>query len=217
MIGLDLANLVVDGCIVKAPCGGEAAGRSPVDRGKQGTKRSLLVDGQGIPLGAVVAGANRHDSPLLRPTLERLRRFDDLPDRITVHLDAGHDSRPHPRPADQTRLRSQNCDERNPRPNPGRPPVGRRANELLAQPRVQETPHLHRDTHPRHRRVHRPRQHHHHPTHHPRRMDPLPPERTTQPTTIINWRVLLVPPLGVMARLADGAISAPTSKGRIYD
>lgn len=30
MIGLDLANLVVDGCIVKAPCGGEAAGRSPV-------------------------------------------------------------------------------------------------------------------------------------------------------------------------------------------
>lgn len=92
MIGLDLANLVVDGCIVKAPCGGEAAGRSPVDRGKQGTKRSLLVDGTGIPLGAVVAPANRHDSPLLRPTLEKLRRFDDLPDRITVHLDAGYDS-----------------------------------------------------------------------------------------------------------------------------
>lgn len=35
MIGLDLENLIVDGCIVKAPCGGEAAGRSPVDRGKQ--------------------------------------------------------------------------------------------------------------------------------------------------------------------------------------
>ena len=92
MIGLDLENLVVDGCIVKAPCGGEAAGPSPVDRGKQGTKRSLLVDGGGIPLGVVVAGANRNDSPLLRPTLERLRRFDDLPDRITVHLDAGYDS-----------------------------------------------------------------------------------------------------------------------------
>ena len=93
MIGLDLANLVVDGCIVKAPCGGEAAGRSPVDRGKQGTKRSLLVDGTGIPLGVVVAGANRHDSPLLRPTLERLSRFGfDLPEQITVHLDAGYDS-----------------------------------------------------------------------------------------------------------------------------
>lgn len=93
MIGLDLANLVVDGCIVKAPCGGEAAGRSPVDRGKQGTKRSLLVDGNGIPLGCVVAGANCHDSPLLGPTLDKLSRFGfDLPERITVHLDAGYDS-----------------------------------------------------------------------------------------------------------------------------
>ena len=93
IVGLDLENLSVDGCIVKAPCGGEAAGRSPVDRGKQGTKRSLLVDGAGIPLGCVVAGANRHDSPLLRPTLEKLGRFGlALPDHITVHLDAGYDS-----------------------------------------------------------------------------------------------------------------------------
>lgn len=93
MIGLDLENLAVDGCIVKAPCGGEAAGRSPVDRGKQGTKRSLLVDGNGIPLGVVVAGANQHDSPLLGPTLDKLARFGFcLPEQITVHLDAGYDS-----------------------------------------------------------------------------------------------------------------------------
>lgn len=93
MIGLELGDLAVDGCIVKAPCGGEAAGRSPVDRGKQGTKRSLLVDGKGIPLGCVVAGANCHDSPLLAPTLDKLGRFGfDLPERITVHLDAGYDS-----------------------------------------------------------------------------------------------------------------------------
>lgn len=93
MIGLELGDLCVDGCIVKAPCGGEAAGRSPVDRGKQGTKRSVLVDGKGIPLGCVVAGANCHDSPLLAPTLEKLGRFGfDLPERITVHLDAGYDS-----------------------------------------------------------------------------------------------------------------------------
>src|SRR4051794_25522411 len=32
MIGLDLADLAVDGCLTKAPCGGECAGRSPVDR-----------------------------------------------------------------------------------------------------------------------------------------------------------------------------------------
>lgn len=95
MVGLQLEDLVVDGCLTKAPCGGEAAGRSPVDRGKQGTKRSVLTDGAGIPLGTVVAPANRHDSPLLRPTLETLCRFGfDLPERITVHLDAGYDSRP---------------------------------------------------------------------------------------------------------------------------
>lgn len=97
IVGLDLEDVTVDGCIVKAPCGGEAAGKSPVDRGKQGTKRSLLTDAAGIPLGCVVAPANRHDSPFLRPTLEKLGRFDEglgfgLPEQITVHLDAGYDS-----------------------------------------------------------------------------------------------------------------------------
>jgi len=97
IVGLDLEQVSVDGCIVKAPCGGEAAGKSPVDRGKQGTKRSLLTDGAGIPLGCVVTCANRHDSPVLRPTLEKLGRFETrfgvgLPEQITVHLDAGYDS-----------------------------------------------------------------------------------------------------------------------------
>ena len=43
-VGLDLADVAVDCCITKAPCGGEKAGRSPVDRGKRGTKRSTAVD-----------------------------------------------------------------------------------------------------------------------------------------------------------------------------
>jgi transposase len=47
MIGLDLSDIAVDGCIIKAPCGGEKAGRSPVDRGKQGIKRSGLLSGRG--------------------------------------------------------------------------------------------------------------------------------------------------------------------------
>ena len=53
MIGLDLDNLSVDGSITKSPCGGEVSGRSPVDRGKQGTKRSVACDNQGIPLHLV--------------------------------------------------------------------------------------------------------------------------------------------------------------------
>src|SRR5207253_3106280 len=42
-LGIDWKWLAMDGCITKAPLGGEATGRSPVDRGKSGTKRSVLV------------------------------------------------------------------------------------------------------------------------------------------------------------------------------
>lgn len=89
MIGLALDDVAVDCCITKAPCGGEVAGRSPVDRGKQGLKRSIAVDASGIPLATIAAPANRHDSPLLGPTLDALG-FGDRP--MTVHLDRGYDS-----------------------------------------------------------------------------------------------------------------------------
>jgi hypothetical protein len=92
MIGIDLDDVAVDGCITKAPCGGEKAGRSPVDRGKQGLKRSTLTDAAGVPLHLVSAGANRHDAPLLEPTLAGLDAFDLLPAGITAHLDRGYDS-----------------------------------------------------------------------------------------------------------------------------
>jgi transposase len=91
--GLLLRDLAVDGCIAKAPGGGQCAGRSPVDRGELGMKRSLLVEGYGIPLDRVLAPANRHDSPLLAPTLDKLKELGPLPGDITVHLDAGYDSR----------------------------------------------------------------------------------------------------------------------------
>lgn len=73
MIGLQLHELSVDGCITKAPSG-ERAGRSPVDRGKQGLKRSVATEARGVPIGLVSAGANRHDSPLLVPTLEAAKK-----------------------------------------------------------------------------------------------------------------------------------------------
>lgn len=95
MIGLDLDELAVDGCLTKAPGGGEAAGRSPVDRGKQGLKRSVVTDATGLPLHVVSAGANRHDSPLLGPTLAGLDKLvDGLPDDVTVYLDRGYDGQP---------------------------------------------------------------------------------------------------------------------------
>jgi transposase len=92
LIGLQLGDISVDGCITKAPCGGEIAGPSPVDRAKQGTKRSIAVDGAGIPLAVLAAPASRHDSPLLAPTLDLLRDFALLAGETTVHLDRGYDT-----------------------------------------------------------------------------------------------------------------------------
>ncbi len=51
---------------------GDHIGPTPTDRGKAGTKRSILVDGDGGPLGVVVAGANVNDFKLLRSTIESM-------------------------------------------------------------------------------------------------------------------------------------------------
>jgi transposase len=92
-IGLELSEIAVDCCITKAPCGGQRSGRSPVDRGKGGIKRSVAVDADGIPLGAVAAPANRHDSPLLPETLDAVEEIlGALPQSARIHLDRGYDS-----------------------------------------------------------------------------------------------------------------------------
>jgi transposase len=94
IIGLELDDVSVDGCITKAPCGGEKAGKSPVDRGKRGTKRSTAVDARGIPLGTVTAPANQHDSMLLTETLDAAAdALGGLPERTSVHLNRGYDSK----------------------------------------------------------------------------------------------------------------------------
>jgi len=93
MVGLGLSEISVDGCITKAPSGGDRAGRSPVDRGKQGLKRSVASDACGIPLGIVSDGANRHDSPLLGPILDAAQaQVGAMPETVNVNLDRGYDS-----------------------------------------------------------------------------------------------------------------------------
>jgi hypothetical protein len=88
LIGLELSEVAVDCCITKAPCGGEKAGRNPVDRGKGGLKRSMAVDAKGIPLGTITAPANRHDSPLLLPTLKAVSEvLGAVPEQMSIHLE----------------------------------------------------------------------------------------------------------------------------------
>jgi len=60
-IGLDFEGQSLGGCMTKAPLGGEATGPNPTDRGKKGTKRHLLTEAAGLPIGLIVTGANRHD------------------------------------------------------------------------------------------------------------------------------------------------------------
>ena len=47
-------------------------GKNPTDRGKNGVKRSLVVEAHGGPLGVVIAGANVHDAKLLKRTLQAI-------------------------------------------------------------------------------------------------------------------------------------------------
>jgi putative transposase len=49
--------------------GGKKTGKNPTDRAKQGVKRSLLVEANGIPVGMAVDGANRNDMKMVEETL----------------------------------------------------------------------------------------------------------------------------------------------------
>jgi len=88
---LDVRHSAADGSLHKAPCGGPGSGPNPCDRGKLGWKWLIVVDANGVPIGWVVAGANRQDSVLLSVSIdsvsERLRK------RIRwLHLDRGFDN-----------------------------------------------------------------------------------------------------------------------------
>ena len=88
-----------------------------------GTKRSVLVEGHGLPLAVVVAGANVHDVRLLEKTLDSLVVLRPVPtqeNQQNLSLDAGytgyyeivlrHHYIPHIRPRGEEKLEL----ERNP-------------------------------------------------------------------------------------------------------
>ena len=56
----------------KARSGGKKTGKNLTDRGKKGTKKSLVTDGDGGPLGVVIAGANTVEQKLLKATIEAI-------------------------------------------------------------------------------------------------------------------------------------------------
>ena len=69
-------------------------GKHPTDRGKLGTKRSVLTDGGGIPIGLAVEGAHRNDFKMARATLASIpiARLEPTPDKPQgMCLDQGDD------------------------------------------------------------------------------------------------------------------------------
>jgi putative transposase len=91
---IDWTWLALDGAMGKAPLGGDKTGRNPTDRGKRGVKRSVLTDGRGVPLAAVIDGANRNDHKLMRQTIEAIpvERPQPTPEQPqNLCLDKGYD------------------------------------------------------------------------------------------------------------------------------
>lgn len=94
---LDLHTTVVDSVQVRAFGGGEATGPSPVDRGKPGSKHTLLVDGHGTPLAIRTAGANASDHTQIIPLVLEFPHIGGQPGHPKEHPDSlyadrGYDS-----------------------------------------------------------------------------------------------------------------------------
>jgi transposase len=78
--------------------GGEKTGKNPTDRGKQGTKRHLIVDQEGIPLAILLTAANVNETTMLELTvdaIEPIKRPRGRPRRrpAKLHADKGYESR----------------------------------------------------------------------------------------------------------------------------
>jgi hypothetical protein len=91
--GIEWEWLAMDGALMKAPLGGGKTATNPTDRGTSGVKRSLLTEGYGVPIGLVVAGANRHDMKLVRDMIESIVDTGPIPPAEQPQglcLDAGY-------------------------------------------------------------------------------------------------------------------------------
>ncbi len=94
---LDDDAVVVDGVTVRAFGGGDETGPSPVDRGRKGTKHTLMVDRNGVPLAIRTAGANASDHTQIIPLVldfpkvaGKPGRPKEMPDEL--YADRGYDS-----------------------------------------------------------------------------------------------------------------------------
>ena len=96
---LHLETAIIDTTQVRAFGGGDATGPSPVDRRKKGTKFTLLVDRDGVPLVIHAAPANSSDHCEILPAVVDFPVVGGKPGRPRtqpkdLYGDAGFDSEP---------------------------------------------------------------------------------------------------------------------------
>ena len=117
-----------DGAMTKAPLGGEKTGKNPTDRSKTGTKRSLLVDEHGVPLGIVISGANTPDGPLLASTILAIGIERPDPETTPQHLcvDKAYSGEPYTTVAEAEGYTLHVPDKANAKKNASASPAGAR-------------------------------------------------------------------------------------------
>jgi transposase len=78
------------------------SGRSPVDRGRSGSKHHLITDAGGVPLAVLLTGGNRNDVTQLVPLLDAVpaiggKRGQPWRRPLQVYADRGYDHDSHRR------------------------------------------------------------------------------------------------------------------------
>lgn len=86
-------DLIIDSCSVRAKRGGALTGPNPTDRGKQGTKYHVAVDGDGVPVGCMTTAANVNDTLVFERLF--LTAFAVMVRIRTVFADRGYDAEHH--------------------------------------------------------------------------------------------------------------------------
>ncbi|WP_231401553.1 IS5 family transposase [Cupriavidus sp. WS] len=97
---LDFSRAAVDSSSVRAVGAGGKTGPSPTDRSRPGSKHHILVDANGVPISAILTGANRNDVTQLLPLVDAIPPIRGVPGRPlqkpkVIYADRGYDSEPH--------------------------------------------------------------------------------------------------------------------------
>ncbi|MBW8837050.1 MAG: IS5 family transposase [Burkholderia sp.] len=100
---IDWSRVIVDSSSIRAVGSGQKTGPNPTDRARPGSKHHLVTEAQGIPLGLILTGANRHDVTQLLPLIDAIppirgKRGRPLSKPAIVQGDRGYDHDKYRRP-----------------------------------------------------------------------------------------------------------------------